>query len=43
MTPGSIAFTIIGMIVGFAAYEVVKFPVVLLLREPRRRKFRKRG
>jgi hypothetical protein len=43
VTPGSIAFAVAGMIIGFAAYEVVKFPVVMLLREPRRRKFRKRG
>ncbi len=43
MTPGSIAFTIAGMVLGFAIYEVVKFPFALLLREPKRRKFRKRG
>ncbi|MHB1206259.1 MAG: DUF2937 family protein [Rhodospirillaceae bacterium] len=42
-TPGSIAFAVVGMILGFAVYEAVKFPFLLLLREPRRRKFRKRG
>jgi hypothetical protein len=43
VTPGSIAFAVIGMILGFAVYEAVKFPFLLLIREPRRRKFRKRG
>lgn len=42
-TPGSVAFTIAGMVIGFLIYEAVKFPFVLLIREPRRRKFRKRG
>jgi hypothetical protein len=43
LTPGSIAFAVIGMILGFVVYEAVKFPFLLLIREPRRRKFRKRG
>ncbi|MBX7198444.1 MAG: DUF2937 family protein [Rhodospirillaceae bacterium] len=43
MTPGSIAFTVVGMVIGFVIYEVVKFPFALLIREPKRRKFRKRG
>ena len=42
-TPGSIAFAVAGMILGFMVYEAIKFPFLLLLREPRRRKFRKRG
>jgi hypothetical protein len=42
-TPGSIAFTIIGVVIGFLIYEVIKFPFALLIREPKRRKFRKRG
>jgi hypothetical protein len=42
-SPGSIAFAVLGMIVGFVVYEAVKFPFLLLIREPRRRKFRKRG
>ena len=32
-----------GMILGFILYEVVKLPVVILIEEPRRRKFRRRG
>ena len=40
---GVIAFTIFGMLVGFVIYELVKLPVMALAREPRRRKFRKRG
>ena len=43
LSPGSLAFAVIGMILGFAVYEAVKFPFLLLIREPRRRKFRKRG
>lgn len=43
LTPGCIAFAIVGMMIGFLIYEVIKFPFALLLREPRRRKFRKRG
>jgi hypothetical protein len=31
------------MIGGFVIYEIVKFPVAAILREPRKRKFRKRG
>lgn len=43
VTPGSVAFTIVGMVIGFLIYEAVKFPFVLLIREPKKRKFRKRG
>ena len=37
-----IAYIIVAMILGFVVYEIVKLPVVLLL-EPRQRKFRRRG
>ncbi len=40
---GLIAFTILGMLIGFAIYEAIKLPLAVLAREPRRRKFRKRG
>jgi len=40
---GSVLYTFGGMVLGFALYEVVKFPLVMLVREPRRRKFRRRG
>jgi hypothetical protein len=40
---GSIAYVVLGMLVGFIVYEIVKFPVMMLLREPRRRRFRRRG
>jgi hypothetical protein len=43
VSPGGIAFAVIGMVLGFVVYEAVKFPFLLLIREPRRRKFRKRG
>ena len=36
-------YTAVGMIVGFVLYEILRLPVAVLLREPRRRKFRKRG
>ena len=36
-------YTGAGMILGFLAYETIKLPVVMLLLEPRRRKFRRRG
>lgn len=42
-TPGSIAFSLVGIVLGFLIYEAIKFPFVLLMREPKRRKFRKRG
>ena len=42
-TTDSILYVAIAMILGFVIYEIVKFPVVLLLQEPRRRKFRRRG
>ena len=40
---GSIAYIAAGMILGFLAYEIVKLPVITLVQEPRRRKFRRRG
>jgi hypothetical protein len=39
----SITYTFIGAVAGFILYEIVRLPVLLLAREPRRRKFRKRG
>jgi hypothetical protein len=39
----AIIYTIFGMLAGFALYEILRVPVVAILREPRRRKFRKRG
>ena len=42
-TVGAALYALIGMVVGFIAYEAIKFPVVFLVREPRRRKFRRRG
>jgi hypothetical protein len=38
----AIAYGIVGMIIGFIAYEVVKLPLLFVL-QPRRRRFRKRG
>jgi hypothetical protein len=38
----AVAYTLAGMICGFALYEIVKLPVVAIARGPRRRKFRKR-
>jgi hypothetical protein len=43
MTPESVTYVIVGMVIGFLIYEVIKFPVLLILRDPRRRKFRRRG
>ena len=43
LTIEGIVYGVVGMIVGFAAYEVVKLPFLLLLREPRRRRFKRRG
>lgn len=37
------AYVAMGMILGFILYEVVKLPMVILIEEPRRRKFRRRG
>lgn len=37
-----ILYTVLGAILGFLAYEIVKFPVTLLAR-PRQRKFRRRS
>ena len=42
MSSESIAYIIVAMILGFLVYEAVKFPVVALAQEPRR-KFRRRG
>jgi hypothetical protein len=42
MNSESVAYVIIGMVIGFLLYELVKLPLLLILREPRRRKFRKR-
>ena len=41
-TAESIIYVIVGMVLGFALYEIVKIPLMALLREPRRRKFRRR-
>ncbi len=38
-----IFYAVVAMIVGFLLYELVKLPVVMLVSEPRRRKFRRRG
>jgi hypothetical protein len=40
--PWAIAFTVLGALMGYALYEILKWPVVAVLRAPRRR-FRKRG
>jgi hypothetical protein len=37
-----VLYTVLGALLGFLAYEIVKFPVVLSAR-PRQRKFRRRG
>lgn len=37
-----IFYTLLGAVIGFLAYEVIKFPVALLVR-PRQRKFRRRS
>lgn len=41
-TFGGIFAAVLGAVIGFAVYEVLKFPVMLLAR-PRQRKFRRRG
>ena len=38
-----VIYTVFGMLFGFALYEILRLPVLFILREPRRRKFRKRG
>jgi hypothetical protein len=42
-TTDGITFTLVGMVVGFIVFELIKLPVLALAREPRRRRFRKRG
>jgi hypothetical protein len=42
LTPEDIAYMAVGMVAGFVLYEVIKLPFLFLLREPRRRKFRRR-
>ena len=39
---GGSFYVFFGMIAGFLLYEFLKFPVMVLVREPRRRKFRRR-
>jgi hypothetical protein len=39
----SITYVVMAMILGFIVYEGIKLPVTMILVEPRRRKFRKRG
>jgi hypothetical protein len=41
-TLGDVIYGLIGALVGFVIYEIVKLPV-LLIREPKRRRFRRRG
>ncbi len=43
MTSESAVYVIVGMVLGFLLYEIVKVPVVLIARGPSRRKFRRRG
>lgn len=43
VTTDSIFYVVMAMVLGFVLYEIVKLPVVLLLQEPRRRKFRRRA
>ena len=38
----AIAYAVIAMVLGFIAYEIVKLPLLLLL-QPKKRRFRKRG
>jgi len=42
MTAGAVLYALLGAIIGFVIYELIKLPVVAVL-EPRRRRFRKRG
>ncbi|TAL01869.1 MAG: DUF2937 family protein [Rhodospirillaceae bacterium] len=42
-TAGAALYAVIGMILGFIAYEAIKVPIMFIVREPRRRKFRRRG
>ncbi len=39
----AIFYVLAGIVVALAAYEIVKFPFALILSQPRRRKFKKRG
>lgn len=39
----AVFYAFIGALIGFAIYEILKFPLALLLREPRRRRFRRKG
>jgi hypothetical protein len=38
----SAIYIVVGLVTGFLLYEVIKFPIVLIAREPRRRRFRRR-
>jgi len=39
---GGIVYSALGVVLGFALYEALKFPVLFLARDSRRRKFRRR-
>jgi len=39
----NITYVIVGMVLGYIVYEIVKVPVVLLFREPERRRFKRKG
>jgi hypothetical protein len=41
-TIGGAVYALVGALVGFVIYEIVKLPV-LMVREPKRRRFRRRG
>jgi hypothetical protein len=41
-TVGAAAYALFGALIGFVIYEIVKLPV-LIVREPKRRRFRRRG
>lgn len=41
-TAGGAVYAFIGMLIGFAIYEVIKLPI-LVVRQSRRRRFRRRG
>lgn len=42
ITADGIFYVVLAMILGLLLYELVKFPVTMLVQEPRRRKFRRR-
>jgi hypothetical protein len=42
MQPWAITFTVLGALIGYVLYEIVKWPIVTVLRAPRRR-FKKRS